>query len=306
MKQIRILNFDNSITVQKRLTSFYNPQVVDLSQIGPKARLWADKNVKTQIQEQLTALPKVFLNFIGSGDFHHITSILLSQYQQPLSLIVFDFHPDWDAFPPRFACGAWVSEVMRKNSNILSAVLIGVSSDDISGKSLLSADFALLKNNRLQIYPYSRKPSRVFLKRPPDNISIKLERNYIYWSQLQGEPLEGVMRRIINRLPVKDVYISIDKDCLKKAYAVTNWEEGFMSLDELLRMLKVILGSANVIGMDITGDYSKADISGLWKKFCYNSDHPKDFTANGIDEASVTQINENTNLKMLEVLLGSA
>lgn len=306
MKQIRILNFDNSVTVQKKLTSLYNPQVIDLSKIGPKARLWADNNVKDEILKQLSALPKAFLNFIGSGDFHHISSILLGQYQQPLSLIVFDFHPDWDVFPPRFSCGSWVSDVMRKNNNIQAAALIGVSSDDISGRSLLSADFALLKNNRLQIYPYSYKPSRVFFKKPPENISIRFEGNTIYWSQLQGEPLVDMMRLIVDRLSVKDVYISIDKDCLKKEDAITNWEEGLMPLGELLKMLRAIFDLVKVIGVDITGDYSKAETSGLWKRFCYDLDHPKDFTANGIDEASIVQTNENTNLKLLEVLLGAA
>ncbi|MFA4888620.1 MAG: hypothetical protein WC628_03470 [Candidatus Omnitrophota bacterium] len=221
-------------------------------------------------------------------------------------LIVFDLHPDWDSLPPRFACGSWVSASL-KNKNILKCILMGVSSEDISTWNIQSADFSALKNNRLEIYPYVHKPSIVFLKPVPENISLEVKRGLlnhkISWGELKGRDLSSDLLSIIKRLPSKKVYLSIDKDCLSKDYALTNWEGGVLPLEELLLMLKVVKENVEIIGVDITGDYSPAYVSGKLKALCSRLDHPKDFSAKGFDEAHINAANEATNLKILQLLV---
>ena len=54
------------------------------------------------------------------------------------------------------------------------------------------------------------------------------------------------------------VYISIDKDILGQGGAITDWDQGNLSLDDLERMLDIIFENEKVIGMDICGEYSGA------------------------------------------------
>lgn len=50
------------------------------------------------------------------------------------------------------------------------------------------------------------------------------------------------------------VYISIDKDALDERYAMTNWNQGEMSLSKLEDVLAYFLKNCEVIGIDICGD----------------------------------------------------
>ena len=52
------------------------------------------------------------------------------------------------------------------------------------------------------------------------------------------------------------VYISIDKDVLNPSSAVTNWDQGSLSLPELEQLLAVVLRQEQVIGVDICGECS--------------------------------------------------
>ena len=53
----------------------------------------------------------------------------------------------------------------------------------------------------------------------------------------------------------KDIplYISLDKDALTEQYAVTDWDQGEMTLDDLERLL-YMLSRHKIIGLDICGD----------------------------------------------------
>ena len=304
-QNIRILDFDGSLTKQQNLLSRYVHQIISLKDLGPRARLWMDSCTSRNIQEYLKEDSRGAVTFFGSGDFHHLSSLLLSQFQEPLSLIVFDFHPDWDILPPRMGCGSWVTRSLRKE-NILKCFLIVVSSKDISYPWIQSGNLNLLKNNRLEIYPYAHGPTPVFLKKIPENISIRLEKGLlgsrIYWDEMRGKDLKEFFLSLIKRLPARNVYVSIDKDCLRNEYALTNWEEGRLSLDELLLMLRLIKENLEIVGLDITGDYSRVSVSGSLKGILSRLDHPKEVEAGKFPEEAVTSINETTNLRILDTL----
>lgn len=303
---IRILNLDGSLLKQRRLLSKYSPEIIDLKDLGPKARLWMNRRTAKEIENILGNSSRNSVTFMGSGDFHHISSILIRQFHEPICVIMFDLHPDWDTLPPRTGCGSWVNRALEKE-NIRKFILIGVSSDDISGRGLLSANLDSLKDDRVEIYPYAHKPSGVFFKRISENISFRF-REYpffskIYWSELENKDLKDFLMPVLKRIATGKVYISIDKDCLKKDYALTNWEEGLMSLDELILMLRSIRENLDIIGADITGDYSRPSIQGGFKRICSYLDHPKKLAVDGLPEARITAVNEEANLKILRALL---
>ncbi len=304
-KSIRILNLDDSLTRQQRLISQYKCEIIDLSYLGPRARLWINERTMKEIDGRIQGSAKDSITFLGSGDFHHISHILINQFEEPFSLIIFDFHPDWDTLPPRFGCGSWLTQTL-KNKNILKCILIGVSSSDISSWWVHSGNLDSLTDNRVEIYPYSHKPSLAFFKKIPANISIKIEKgffyNKIYWNELKGKNLTEFFPALLKRLPTKQVYSSIDKDCLKKEYALSNWEEGHISLEELLLMLKLIKENLDIVGMDITGDYSRISLAGTCKRFFSKLDHPKNINAEKFPESFISATNEETSLKILQLL----
>jgi len=308
-ESIRILDFDGSIPRQKKLLCEYKNNILDLTELGPKARQWAGGRVRLAIEERIKDSPANAVTFLGSGDFHHITALLISRFAEPMSVIVFDFHPDWDTLSRSFACGSWVNQVLKRK-NVSRVILLGASSGDLSAWSIQSANLAALKNDRLQIYPYAHPPTQVFLRKIPQNVSVRTEGGLffsrIYWEQLKNKPVparRGWVQNLLKSLPDKKAYISIDKDCLKNDYALTNWEEGMLSLDELLEILRLIKENMDIVGLDITGDYSAVRASGAFKKLVSYLDHPKDIRADALPESFITAVNEKTNLALLELLI---
>lgn len=49
------------------------------------------------------------------------------------------------------------------------------------------------------------------------------------------------------------IYISIDKDILSEAYAITNWNQGDLPLNTLMAMLKKLILHHKVFGLDLCG-----------------------------------------------------
>ncbi len=302
--RVRVFRLDESVSLQKKLLQRYNPDVIEFGPLGERSRLWVDAASAKEIKKLLDPASKNDVTFLGSGDFHHVSLFLAEQFISPLSVIIFDHHPDWFILPPKKACGSWVSE-LSKNPSIEKIILFGPSSEDLNTLSMLTADLSSLRNNKLEIYPYKHGSSLSLLRRIPDNVSISNQRGIFYnkinWRELRADPL-GIFLEVIQRLPTKQVYISIDKDCLKKEYALTNWEEGSLSLDDLLSMLEIIKSRLDIVGLDITGDYSYPKVRGKIKSYVIRADHPKDYTARNNPQQLINKINEETNLKILDLL----
>lgn len=302
-KSIRVLNFDNSIIQQSKLLSQYPAEITDFTSLASSVRLYMPGALRQKIAGSLLSQEKNYPTFLGSGDFHHISEILTSQINEPACLVVFDFHPDWDILPPRFGCGSWVTQAL-KNKNISKCILIGMGSDDLSGLALQTGNLAALAANRLEIYPFRHEPSRVYFRRIPENYSIAVRRgflsNKVIWNELEKEDLSEFTLKLIKRLPTQKVYISIDKDCLNSNFALTNWEEGALRLDQLLAMVKLMRNNLDIIGLDVVGDYSVPVISSRLKAMLSRLDHPKRLAVDNCSTDLILKVNEQTNLKILQ------
>lgn len=259
------------------------------------------EKIKTYLDPRFKSSP----TFLGSGDFHHLSSLLISQFSEQVSVIIFDHHPDWDILPPKFGCGSWVSRILEM-PNVAKVVLLGISSDDISFPAIQSANLSGLKAGRLEIYPYDHPPTKVLLRKVPENVSIEIQpgllKRQIIWQELKNRDLKSFLRQLIQRLPTHKVYVSIDKDCLNSDYSMTNWEAGCLKLDELLLLLGLIKEELEIVGLDITGDYSPACFASRIKGFFSRLDHPKNYPAKGRAQEEINSLNEKTNIAILERL----
>jgi len=302
---VRILNLDNSVVAQRTFIDRFQPTVVDLTDIGPSARVWLGKEAGAKIREALKPETRGAVTFLGSGDFHHVTKLLVDQFEDPLTVIVFDHHPDWYLIPPWLGCGSWVTHVLRKR-NVERVIILGVSSKDISSGWIQAAHLSSLENNRLEIYPYAHGPARVIFKRVPENISVRIGKRRIFtellWEQLKGKDLLSFFSSVISRFSSRRVYVSIDKDCLKAAYALTNWEEGHFDLSEVLALLSLITRECDVVGCDITGDYSPLKVRGVVRSLYAWLDHPRRFSARMKTGNIISTVNEATNIELVTLL----
>ena len=181
---------------------------------------YCDNEGKDALVEIIGRCPVSGIHFIDSGNYHYVTKFWVDRIHEPFILVVFDHHPDMQ--PPLFehilSCGSWVKDVLDSNLNCRKTVIVGASEELIR---------SVPHGYEGRVHFYS------------DN-DLNHEESWKRFSQeLFSEP----------------VYISIDKDVLSPEYAVTNWDQGSMSLKELEKLLYIILLHHPVLGMDICGEF---------------------------------------------------
>jgi len=73
----------------------------------------------------------------------------------------------------------------------------------------------------------------------------------------------------------REVYVTIDLDCLRPEDAVTNWENGRFTVADLEWALGKLCEHARIIAGDICGGFSKAKYARWKQRFASEWDHPK-------------------------------
>lgn len=63
--------------------------------------------------------------------------------------------------------------------------------------------------------------------------------------------LKSIRGVSLNSLPI---YLSIDKDVLSTDVFIADWDQGSMSLENLIKEIKIIKNNHNIIGVDICGE----------------------------------------------------
>ncbi len=285
----RILDFDGSLLLQPELIRKHNPKIIDFKFIGPDCRLWMSKKTSGKISKQFEPADKNAITFLGSGDFHNISYLLVRQFTQPINVIIFDFHPDWDIRLPKFGCGSWVSRVLEM-PNVEKIIILGASSDDISSSAIRGGNLKEFFSGRVELYPFRHSPTKISRSQT------------IQWKELEKENQGDFLAGILGKLKAQQVYVSIDKDCLNSQSALTNWEEGYLSLEYLLSALRLIKNKLDIVGLDITGEYSPEEFASRFKGLISRLDHPKSYSAKNKPQELINSINQKTNLKILEAL----
>ncbi len=241
---------------------------VDERRCGSAVRLWSRREsldlLKPSIVRSacLRSCPR--LCFLGSGDFHHVSALLVAEaaevFDGPLTVIHIDNHPDWVNFHNGVHCGSWINE-LAKEASVQKVITLGVCSEDLQSPERKGANLNSLVNGKVELYPYDHPPSRV--KRSyGDCASYTQAGNRLVWSTMKRMGSTAFNEYLLSRIFTSNVYITIDKDSLALDDAITNWDQGKLRLSTILRLLNDIAERHRIIGADVIGDYSTPIYSG--------------------------------------------
>lgn len=200
----------------------------------------------------------------GSGDFHHLSAVWISQFVEPFTLISFDNHPDWDIRPPQWSCGAWINRALE-NPLVQQVQVWGCGSFECLFPWRILGNRWACRDGRLEVYPWRQA-----------------KKHYPDWLRpIEPETWWETFTKRVAELVGKRVYLTLDLDVLRSEDAATNWEPGRMRREDLLRVVALLKERAVVIGGDICGGYSAgADGSGgayatTFQRLAAGFDHPK-------------------------------
>lgn len=231
---------------------------VDARSWGPRLRYLARPADIERFRERFGERLAPFVVY-GSGDFHHLTALLAGRLHEPLVLVCFDNHPDWDRRPPRWACGAWVNRALAL-PQVRAVSVWGCGNHELRPPHRLFAPRAALRSGRLEVRGW-----RARLGRWADTGSGALE-GATWRSQLEG---------FCAGLGGARVYVSVDLDCLRDGAATTSWEPGLFTPDDLRWALSVLHRATRVVGGDICGAWSPGTYERPFQRLAARWDHPR-------------------------------
>jgi len=253
-----IQNFTEIYQEQPFLQDLRNKEGVlwiDCTQING-TDCYCDDEAQAEIKEIVIQAPQPGIHFFDNGNYHYMSKLWTDRVQADFDLVVFDHHPDMQ--PPRFqgilSCGGWVKEVLDLNPHIKNAVLIGVADHLIEE----------IKND----------PTAEFEKHASQVSFIKES------SLSDGEAIQN-----LDNLGTQGLYISIDKDALCLNDAVTNWDQGSLTFEQLEFILRKLFATHKILGVDICGERAR------------NQNY-----AEGIDEGIADERNSKLNEKLYNLL----
>lgn len=198
---------------------------------------------------------------MGSGDFHHISHLLLERQasQAPFDVVVLDNHPDNMRFPFGIHCGSWVMHAARL-PQVRRIYVLGITSADVAWPHAWENHLLPILRGKLCYWtigvntgwaslPGLAKGFRAFASAP--------------------EMIGAFLAELPNLIPGA-AYLSIDKDVLAPEVARTNWDQGCLDLDSVRQLIDGLAGK--LIGSDITGEISLHHYQTRWKRWLSAAD----------------------------------
>jgi hypothetical protein len=101
--------------------------------------------------------------------------------------------------------------------------------------------------------------------------------------------------RFLTQLNSAAVYVTVDLDCLQAADAITNWENGRFTVDDVVWAIAQLRRAAPIVGGDVCGAFSPPVYARAGQRFVATIDHPhlppRDLTlARKINRAAVEKL----------------
>jgi hypothetical protein len=233
--------------------------VIDARKWGPKLRFSAPSHLVAEFyHEYETRLASPFLLY-GSGDFHYLTALWIRRLPQPVTLVSFDNHPDWDVRPPKWGCGGWVNRALEL-PQVRRVSVWGCGNFECWWPHQLFGNRRAERAGILDVHPWvDERPSKD--------------------RQRRGAILRDNWRchfdQFVKELGGGSVYVTIDLDCLRAEEAATNWESGRFNVVDLEWALSRLGSSTKIIGGDICGAFSPPAYARWKQRFAAEFDHPK-------------------------------
>lgn len=285
-----ILNFDRSVG------EINNARTIDVIEWQDAIRFGCTEKKFFHFEKVLQqSLPdKYGTVLMGSGDFHHVSLLLIErlakQYSasNPIQVVVFDNHPDNMRYLFGIHCGSWISYVA--NLPFVSHVhVLGITSQDIGLFHFWENRWSPLFHKKLTYWSldvnvaWAKKIglSHAFrdFATPADLIASFLSEQYH---------------------STQPIYLSIDKDVLSEEVVHTNWDQGKLQTYHILDTITSI--KSRLIGSDITGELSIWRSSNWFKRFLSSLDKQPMISSD--DLSNWQQEQHQLNLTLLKALSG--
>ncbi|MHB1425425.1 MAG: arginase family protein, partial [Gemmataceae bacterium] len=297
--QPRILDLDGSLVRQTLLLRRSGAAILWLQDWGRKLRLACHHGSFTRFENQLAhragsphdAQP--FLNFLGSGDFHHVSLALLRRLTCPFNLLVIDNHPDWMRGVPFLHCGTWLFHAAQL-PGVRRIFHVGGEVDFDNAYRWL-APWPMIRSGKVIVAPARRR----FQGRCWENIAQRPLRRCP--NEPAGHhPIEKWLTPYREELAAFPLYISVDKDVLISSEAVVNWDSGHLTTAEVLAIVETFSNAADgqLAGMDVVGDWSPVQTRGWMRRLLHWIEHP----ALDINASAAARCNELLNLRLFDCM----
>jgi len=274
---LRILETDGSVDARmlRDAAPWASFTIADFRDLGPALRLWSRKSTIEAARARLaqTDDPQPSITFLGSGDYHHLAALLIERVHEPVSILHLDNHPDWVRLAPRWHCGSWINRVLEL-PNVQRVVTAGPCSDDLANPARKGGNLAALDSGRLALFPWQHAPSRV-RRRIADGPGHVWRKSALHWRNLAERQLSEACGEIVAALPTEAVWITLDKDVLPEAEALTNWNQGRMPLHAVVELIRAVGARRRVLGADVCGEYSPPAHRNLFKWIESRMDQPR-------------------------------
>ncbi|TAV64741.1 arginase family protein [Rhizobium leguminosarum] len=311
--QLLLLHLDDALELQPdfvRSCMMAGAHEVSDKESGSAIRLWGRRQALDAVRRNLAKAAPLAregsrLCFMGSGDFHHVTALLLSlaleRCRQPVTVIHIDNHPDWVHFDNGMHCGSWINKALEQPL-VKKVITLGVCSHDLKSPERKGANLVPLSDGRLELYPYMHPPSKVRSSYGSGPSFSQID-GALHWQSISELGEANFVDKLLGRIQTETVYITIDKDVLSDADAVTNWDQGCMQLTYVLWLLREIGEHHRVIGADVTGDYSTPQYGGdFYTRTMKKAEVLIDQPFRRRDMIATRNINSAANHALLEVL----
>lgn len=234
-------------------------ETLDATAWGPRLRFSAPARLIEEFYREYQARLAQFIVY-GSGDFHHLSALWARQVAEPFVLVSLDNHPDWDVRPPRWACGGWVNRALEL-PHLKKVSVWGCGNFECWWPGQLFGNRRAEREGRLEVHPWADGRSASEQKRR----GAILRAN---WRERFKEFASG--------LGGSNVYVTIDLDCLRAEDAITNWESGRFTLDDVAWALgELRAAEAWIAAGDICGAFSPPVYARAKQRFAAGMDHPK-------------------------------
>lgn len=191
----------------------------------------------------------------GSGDFHHVSHLLLSFLSppRPIDVIVLDNHPDNMRFPFGIHCGSWVRHAAEL-PQVRRIHVVGITSPDVGlGQAW--------ENHLLPLY---RGKVNYWTQGVATGWARQIGLGSAIHSHANSDDMIAALGERLAADPAP-VYLSIDKDVFAPEVVRTNWDQGRLSLGHVHRVIELV--ADRLIGSDITGEVSVHAYRTRWKRW---------------------------------------
>ena len=237
------------------------------------------------LKENTAALGEARFLAYGSGDFHHLSALWVRRVAGPLTLVSFDNHPDWDIRPPKWCCGSWLNRALDLRG-VEHVSVWGCGNFECWGWHRVWGNHGDVRRGRLAVHPWADERTPPEQARPTSILAGNWREKFAAFAAT---------------LAGKNLYVTVDIDGLRAEDAVTNWENGRFSAEDVAWALGELRRQGSIVAGDLCGARSDAAYTRWTQRFASETDHPE---LPPFDRAEAALTNERSFHTIWPVLTG--